>query len=622
MPRSFPIGWRAKVLRVLGLIGLLLVAGCESSSPTASDASDSISASFDPQATYDSRCAHCHDGSVAKAPHQIKFSLIGSAAIAQSLTEGLMKMHAQGLSAADIATLANHLGGTATAAIPAKRCAASTLPQARPAMAGWSLNERGNRYIPANVAQLPKAEVAKLGVKWVFAYPGATRARSQPVPYGNALLVGSQSGTVYALDLETGCAYWTYSADIEVRSAIAVSPMGDRAYFGDLKGQVYAIDPRTGTEIWRAQAHDHPDVTITGSPRLFNDTLYVPLSSSEWASAADPGYACCTFRGGVVAMDAETGALHWTAYAILEAPEPTGRKNERGAMLHHPAGAPIWNNPTIDAERNQLLVGTGEAYTSPAADTSDSVLAFDLDTGALKWHYQSIAGDAWNMACFIGGGANCPEEDGPDLDIGAPPMVVSTGAGDLIVAGQKSGHVFALDPVTGAEQWRTKVGRGGFAGGVHWGMASVGETLLVPNADTVFTGRFTGPRKPGLFALNANDGSIRWFTPAQDVCSDADKPACDPGLSAAVTAIDEVVFAGAFDGHLRAYDIDSGAVLWDFNTNREFDSVSGEVARGGSIESDGPVVYRGHVLVNSGYLFGDRMAGNALVVFAPDATGP
>ena len=608
----------------LTVLILLTLAGCDSVATTEPldtnsngvAATDTASV-FDPQAAFDSRCAHCHDGSVPKAPHQIKFQLMGRNAIEDAMTKGLMQVHANGLSNAEISALADHLGGTVAASVPVKVCETDQLPAARPALAGWSLNERGTRFIPADIAGLSAQEVSTLEVKWVFAYPGATRARAQPVPFGNSILVGSQSGAVYALDLATGCAHWSYQAAVEVRSAIAISEAGDRAYFGDLAGQVYAIDPRTGAELWRAQAHDHPDVSITGSPRLYKDTLYVPLSSSEWGSAADPAYPCCTFRGGVVAFDASSGKQLWISYSIPEAPIPTGKKNEMGAMLHHPAGAPIWNNPTIDAERNQLLVGTGEAYTSPASDSSDSVIAFDLTTGARNWKYQSIAGDAWNMACFIGGGANCPEEDGPDLDIGAPPMVVRVDDQDLVIAGQKSGDVFALHPDTGELLWRTKVGRGGFAGGVHWGMASAGATLFIPNADTVFTGRFTGPRKPGLFALDARDGSILWHTPAPDVCAEADKPACDPGLSAAVTAIPEVVFAGAFDGHLRAYDAASGAVLWDFDTNRTFESVSGEVARGGSIEADGPVIYNGHVLVNSGYLFGDRMAGNALVVFAP-----
>lgn len=611
--------------QLLIFIGLLALNACaqnlqtpsQNQNPSPAASTQNLStAAFDPQATFDSRCANCHDGSVPKAPHQIKFQLIGRDAILQTLTAGLMKVHVQDLPATDIKTLANFLGGAVAASEPVKRCADTELPTANPRLQGWSMNERGTRFADAQTANLSVADVSKLELKWVFAYPGATRARSQPVPYGDAVLVGSQDGTIYALNLEDGCSHWTYKAKVEVRSALAINDEGTKAYFGDIKGQAYAIDPRTGAELWRTQAHDHPDVTITGSPRLFKDTLYLPLSSTEWGSAADPGYACCTFRGGVVALDAADGSHRWTTYAIPEEPTLTGKKNEMGADLYHPAGAPIWNTPTVDAKRELLYVGTGEAYTSPAADTSDSVIAFDLNTGAQRWVYQSIAGDAWNMACFIGGGANCPVEDGPDLDIGAPPMLVNLNGQDIVVAGQKSGDVFALSPDDGTLLWRNKVGRGGFAGGVHWGMAAGEGLLYVPNADTTFTGRFTGPRKPGLFALDPTDGEVQWFAKAPLVCAEQDKPACDPGYSAAVTAMPGVVFAGAFDGHLRAYSASSGDLLWDFDTNRTFESVSGEMAKGGSIEADGPVIYQGSVLVNSGYLFGDRMAGNALLVFA------
>ncbi len=610
------------MMRILLLLCAALAAVACSESPQTPPPQAPEQASFDPQAAFDSHCAHCHDGSVPKAPHLVKFQIIGASAIAQALETGVMREEASMLSAEERKLLAAHLGGVDVAAQPVARCEATSLPRSEPVLRGWSMADEGTRFIPADVAALDAADVPKLELKWAFAYPGASRARSQPVPYGDALLVGSQSGAVYALSLADGCAVWTFEADAEVRSALAVSRDGARAYFGDIRGTVYAIDPTTGTEVWRARADDHPDVTLTGSLRLHDDTLYVPLSSSEWATAADPSYGCCTFRGGVAAFAAADGAHLWTTYSIAQAPQPRGERNDMGAELHHPAGAPVWNMPTLDTTRGQIYVGTGEAYTSPAADTSDAVLAIDARTGERRWAYQSIPGDAWNMACFIGGGPNCPVEDGPDLDIGAPPILLRGSARDLVVAGQKSGHVFALDPDTGSLVWRVKIGRGGFAGGVHWGMATDGQRIYAPNADTVFTGRFTGERKPGLFALDPADGSTLWFAAAPDVCAEADKPACDPGFSAAVTAIPGVVFAGAFDGHLRAYDAASGALLWDFDTNRAFDSVSGEVARGGSIESDGPVVYRGHVAVNSGYLFGDRMPGNALLVFTPGAQTP
>lgn len=573
----------------------------------------------DPQKLFDANCDRCHQGDVPRAPHLVTFQMMGSETILASLNEGSMRQHAAHMSPLERQALADFLGGSTGARVPTRMCdsAAQLRTGAAPEFDGWGLTLSSTRFIPGSVAGLSASDVPRLRLKWAFAFPGATRARSQPNVAAGAVYVGSQDGTVYALDMETGCAFWTFSADDEVRSAPSLDADGKALYFGDFRGNVYAIRSDDGQLIWRVPVHDHPDVTLTGSPRLHDGRLFVPLSSSEWASAADPGYPCCTFRGGVVAVDAGDGRILWKAETITEPLKPAG-SNALGETRYGPAGAPVWNSPTIDVKRNRLYVGTGEAYTSPAAGTSDAVLAFDLDSGEMVWSHQALAGDAWNMACFIGGGANCPEEDGPDLDIGAPPMLVTLADGsDIIVVGQKSGHVFALDPDRkGRLLWKHRIGRGGFAGGVHWGMAFGENRVYAPNADTIFSGRFTGERKPGLFALRPDTGETLWFTPAPDVCAEQDRPECDPGLSAAVTAIPGVVFAGAFDGHLRAYAAATGQVLWDYDTNREFATVSGEVGRGGSIEANGPVVVDGHVLVNSGYLFGGRMGGNVLLAFA------
>lgn len=616
------------------LFALTALAGCEQAgeAPAAEEPSAAVSknaqseAAPDPQALYDARCARCHSQAFPKAPNLVTFQVIGRDAIYAAISEGLMREHVHGLEDADLQALADHLGGASQSSVPVLACAADMqmgTAEAQP-LDGFGLTLESTRFIPADVAGLAKTQVPDLKLQWAFAYPGATRARSQPSYYAGAVLVGSQNGSVYALDLESGCAHWTFEAGAEVRNSISVATHSDppRAMFGDIRGNVYAIDPSDGSLIWKTRADAHPALTITGSPRLYQDRLYVPLSSTEWASAADPTYPCCTFRGGVTAIDIHTGEIAWTTYSIPEPPRPTGELNSAGAQRFHPAGAPVWNSPTIDTQRGVLYVGTGEAYTSPAASTSDSILAIDLDNGELLWSFQSIAGDAWNMACFIGGGPNCPEEDGPDLDFGASPVLTTLPNGrDVLLAGQKSGSVYALDPNnSGAVLWHSKVGRGGFAGGVHWGMASGPDSLFVAIADTTFTGRFPGPPKPGLSALDPASGETLWYTPAANVCSEEAGPACDPGLSAAVTAIPDVVFAGAFDGHLRAYDAASGEIIWDYDTNRSFTTISGEVARGGSIDADGPVVVNGHVLVNSGYLFGDRMPGNVLLNFAADPT--
>ena len=578
----------------------------------------------DGMALYQEHCAACHDGQVPRAPHMITFSTIGADTILNAMNNGVMRAQASALSATEREVLAGFLAGEAMA--PPKPILACADPMNElassdaAAMQGWGGNAENRRH--SDGAGLDRNNVDQLALKWVFAYPGALRARSQPLVHDGVIFVGSQSGDIYALDLESGCAHWTYSAGAEVRSSLSLGLVPGRddpvLYMGDFSATVHAIDASDGSLVWRASVGVHPDATITGSPKLHEGSLYVPISSSEWATAADPGYACCTFRGGVASVDAASGELNWRAHVIEEPAVETGETNPFGAARKGPAGAPVWNSPTIDAERGVLYVGTGEGYTSPAADTSDAVLAFSLATGERQWAKQLLGGDAWNMACFIGEAANCPEEDGPDLDIGASTVLWSGGERDYLLVGQKSGDVYALDPDNGgAVVWHNKVGRGGFLGGVHWGMSANDDSLFVPIADTTITGRFTGPVSPGIHALDPASGEVRWYTPSVADCEGKSPiPVCDQGMSAAITSTDQLVFAGSLDGNINVYDSLSGEILWSFDTFGDFESVSGDTALGGSIESDGPVLYKGHVLVNSGYQFGARMPGNALMVFS------
>ena len=632
MPRN-----TKKLLTFLLCLGFILLNACDRKSAPQStvDASvESLAASHQSAAQlYQEHCAECHEGGIPKAPHSITFHMIGAKAILQSMTDGVMKLAAEPMTTEDRRQLAEYLGQDSlddSSAQPLIMCSADALAldlgQSRKS-SNWGIDLQNTRFIPGAVADLGASNVPKLKLKWAFAYPNATRARSQPVIAGNTVFMGGQDGTIYSLNLASGCVRWTFDADTEVRSGITIAALqgGERGsepavYFGDFNGHVYALDAGTGSLLWKSTLEDHANVTITGSPKLHKDRLYVPMSSTEWASAAIPDYECCTFRGGIAAFDTADGRMLWKSHTIAEEPKPTGTKNSTGAITWAPAGAPIWGSPTIDEKRNLIYAGTGQAYTSPAATTSDSIIAFNLDTGEIEWVWQATQGDAWNMSCFIGRAESCPEEDGPDFDFGAPPILLSLSNGqDVLLAGQKSGYVYALNPdKEGMLIWKKRIGLGGFSGGVHWGMAADSDTLYVPNADTNYINKWQGERKPGLYALDAANGDQIWFTPTPTACSEEDKPACDPGLSAAISAIPGAVFGGAFDGHLRAYDSQTGAILWDFNTAQKFETVSGDIGKGGSIESDGPVVANGHVLINSGYLYGGRMGGNVLLAFTVD----
>lgn len=490
---------------------------------------------------------------------------------------------------------------------------------------GWGNGVENRRYQPGSVAGLAPGNIGRMEVKWAFGFPGAARARSQPAVTRQAIFTGSQDGRVYALDTRTGCQWWSFPADAEVRTAPTLSFDADgnidRLYFGDFAANVYALDARSGKLIWKVSVKDHPAGTITGSPTLHGGRLFVPMSSTEVVSAMDAAYACCTFRGGVTALSADDGRRLWRMHTVA-APVRQGR-NRRGVQAFGPSGAPVWSVSTVDARRGLLYVGTGENYSSPASGMSDAIVAMELATGRVRWVRQTIAGDAWNASCSgIGDGVNCPKEDGPDFDFGAPPILATLADGrDILLAGQKSGMVFGLDPDDGGRiLWQQRAGAGGFNGGIHWGMASDGRTLYVGIADTPGNKGAVGPRRPGLHAFDAATGRPLWSRIEPQTCPRRAFE-CETALSAPVTLTDGMVFGGAHNGLLTAYSTVDGTPLWRFDTRRAFETVNGVPARGGSIDSAGPVPVGGLLVVNSGYDKFGQIPGNLLLVLGPAEVG-
>jgi polyvinyl alcohol dehydrogenase (cytochrome) len=437
------------------------------------------------------------------------------------------------------------------------------------------------------------------------------------------VFVGSDNGFVYALDAESGCAYWSFQTSASVRTAVSVGAIGTAAsprhavYFGDLKGNVYAVDAENGTLVWSKRADPHPMVRITGAPVLYEGRLYVPLSSLEEGAGASPQYECCTFRGGVVAYDAKNGNEVWRTYAIPDTPKRL-KKNSLGTQLWGPAGAAIWSAPTIDSRRGVLYVATGNAYNDPAAEASDAILALDLKTGKMRWSKQVQPNDTYVVGC----GANvtvrdnCPEETGPDFDFGNSAILRRLPNGrSVLTLGQKSGVAWALDPDReGAVIWQKRVGKGSALGGMEWGSAADEEVGYYPIADAQFGAAEAG----GLYALKLTTGEEVWrWRPTND-CS-ATPRNCIQALSAAISVIPGVVFAGTTTGMLRAYSTRDGRVLWETNTAQEFPTVNGVPGKGGSINGPGPVVAGNMLFTNSGYAYlGTGLAGNVLLAFAAE----
>jgi polyvinyl alcohol dehydrogenase (cytochrome) len=400
-------------------------------------------------------------------------------------------------------------------------------------------------------------------------------------------------------------------------------------YFGDQGANVYALNAETGKQIWKVHPAEHFASMITATHQYWKGVVYVAHSSFEEILPPDPRYECCTFRGSVVALDAKTGKQIWKTYTIPEEPRPTKRTAD-GTQLYGPSGAGVWSTPTIDESAGVLYVATGDNYSDPPNGTSDAVIAMSLDTGRIVWVRQLTPNDAFNIGCGTPTRAGCPEANGPDFDFGQSPILVKlAGNRRTLVIAQKSGLVHAIDPDReGAVLWQTRVGRGSALGGSQWGSAADAEHMYVAVSDIVI-GTVPDPSDPrgfrralnpkeggGLHALDLGTGKIAWTAKATP-CP-ADRAMCSPAQSAAVTVIPGIVLSGSVDGRLRAYSTNKGDVVWDVDTAREFETVNGGRAKGGSMDVAGAAVADGMVFVNSGYGEWGGMPGNLLLAFSVD----
>jgi len=583
-------------------------------------------------AIYQKHCAACHDSGRAAGREALK--RLSPERILLTLESGTMMIIGSRRTASERRALAEFLSAKSFGTEPASRLppdafcqdTASPLPDkpfSGPFWNGWGAGPANQRFQTAAAAGLRAGNVPRLQLKWAFGFPDDIWANAQPAVAAGRIFAGSAGGHVYSLNAATGCIYWVLEAEAPVRTAISIGAAGARPaiYFGDLHANVYAAGAATGNVLWKVRVDEHSEARITGAPALDGNRLFVPVASSEEISATDPSYECCRFRGSVVALDAASGKTIWKTYTIPDPPRRT-RKNKSGTQLWAPSGGAVWSAPTIDHKRRAIYVGTGNSYSDPPAATTDAILALDMDSGKVLWVQQLTAGDAFNLACPGADKTNCPEASNVDFDFGSSPILVELAGGRrMLVAGQKSAVVHALDPDhEGAVLWQRRVGRGGTLGGIQWGPAADGEKAYVAVSDIMRqmtpAGLVLDPKTGGgLFALHLTNGELAWSAPPPGC---GDRRPCSPAQSAAVTVIPGVVFSGSSDGHLRAYSVDDGKIVWDFDAVREFKTVNGVEARGGSFDGPGPVIAGGSLYVTSGYGAMGGIPGNILLAFSVD----
>jgi polyvinyl alcohol dehydrogenase (cytochrome) len=587
----------------------------------------------DGEAVYRQHCAGCHEGALPRMPSREALRAVTPESIETALASFSMRRQGAALSPAERRAVAEFLTGRPAGTYRApldvipksaycsdSRTAQSD-PLAGPAWNGWGADVRNTRFQPVAAAGLAPTQVPRLKLKWAFGFPGVSASGSQVTVVGSRAFVGSRNGVVYALDTRTGCIVWTFEAEAGVRSSPVVGRAANGAsgavYFGDAHAQVYALDAVTGALRWKVKIENHPDAMITGALAFYDGRLYAGVSSLEEGTAVIPTYECCTFRGSVVALDAATGRQIWKTFTLADAPQRT-TKNSAGTQQWGPSGGGVWSTPALDPDRNRMYVTTGDNYSNPATKDSDAIMALALDTGRILWTRQALAGDAWNTGCLETTGpgkAKCPESAGPDHDFGSSPVLTTLANGRrVLLAGQKSGMLHALNPETGEFIWQTRAGDGGVLGGIEWGFASDGPVAYV-SLSSAFEKK--SGQAGGIIAVNVADGKQRWSTPpSADTC--AARAGCNTGQPAAVTAIPGVVFSASLDGHLRAYEAETGQVILDVNTARDFDTVNGVAARGGSLNGPGATVAGGMLFVSSGYGSLGFMPGNVLLAFSVD----
>lgn len=610
---------------------LSLAAICLAGSALAQDAG---------KAVYDQYCAACHNNPAeTRAPSIDNLRSMSAQTLRFALTEGVMRAQGSAVPADKLSQLINYLAAenaeddwvASMMCAPAKRQVNLDQP---PTLSVFGTDLESTRFMSAEQAGLTSKDLANMELAWAVAFPNVSALRGIAPIVGDTLFYGANAtGKVMAMDTRSACVKWVYDAGSPISNSITYGELGERGrkalIFAVGRGEVQAVDARTGTRIWATEAGHSPRAGITGAPILYKNRIIVPLSASGVGTGANPNDECCDEHGAVTALDAASGKKLWTYHTMKDA-DYTGRVSKTGVKQKGPSGAPIWSTPTIDTKRGLVYATTGQNTSLPATTTSDAIIAIDIKTGKMKWHYQALANDVWHLGCRVpweSSGPNCPSPEDSvlkDYDFGGSAILTKTRAGkDILLAGQKSGDVWALDPDNQGEViWHQRFGQGTALGGVHWGMAIDGERVFAPISDPHINNEEGWVPEPSMNAVDITSGDVLWRTPVKADCDNGRKerfPLCEGryGLSATPLVIDQSVVAGSLDGKLYVFDNKTGEIVWQYDTLRDFDTLNGVEGKGGSIDSHSIFAGNGMVFVSSGYGRFGQPAGNVLLAFRP-----
>lgn len=591
------------------------------------------------RAVYQRSCAACHDNpaatpGAARAAQLASLQAATPARLREVLTEGVMKDIGATLSPQDMTNVVAYLTAGQQQA-PAQwtdaiLCSADkrAVNTAAPVtVAGFGFNQNQTRALTAKQAGLKKGDMKNLAVAWAIAFPGQGSGTGPAILGDTLFIVGG--GRLLAIDAASGCVKWTYASNS--RNTPAIGDLGGRKVLALSAGRdIHVVDAASGQLVWKGsgQPQNGSGGSIRGGVVFAGDKIIVPLSASGVASGMNARSECCSGHGSVVALNAADGKQAWEWHTM---PEPTynGQVNSLGVKQKGPSGAPIWSVPLIDVKRNRVIVTSGENTSHPGTDTSDAIIALDLATGKVAWKYQAMAADVWNMACDVASGnngPNCPVlfgGDGRDYDFGAgAALAKGRNNKDVILAGQKSGHVWALDADTGKLLWSQRVGEGTALGGVHWGITVDNNNIIAPINDPIIGPDRNWPSKAGLYAFDIKSGKPKWSFVAKPDCAGQRATLvanCETkyGFSVAPMVIDGAVVGGTLGGQVFVLDGKNGKALKMIDTAGPMTTINPVTGKGGSIDAHGLSAGAGMIFVNSGYGSFSQTPGNLFIALKP-----
>ncbi|MBV8458919.1 MAG: PQQ-dependent dehydrogenase, methanol/ethanol family [Acetobacteraceae bacterium] len=305
---------------------------------------------------------------------------------------------------------------------------------------GWLMFNRdysGRNYAPFD--QINTSNVSKLAVAWTSdKFNILSGFEGTPVVSGDYMFATTPGDRVIAYDAKTGAKIWEYDyllpkialkticCDINNRG---VAVYGDMVFFGTLDNHVLALDAATGKVLWTISLEE-PGIgySITEAPLVVNGKVIISSGGGEYGA-----------RGFIVGLDAKTGALVWKTYTIPSPDQPGGDTWPAG--MYKTGGGAAWMPGTYDPDTKTLFWGVGNpgpwlAAMRPGKNLySDSLLALDPDTGAIKWYYQFTANDTWDYD-----GVNTPQL--ADITFEGKPY-------KAIIEENRNGYFYALDRTNG-----------------------------------------------------------------------------------------------------------------------------------------------------------------------------